>query len=810
MSFFNLTDPPFISGLTGALAKAQNSIQEDIGVPFGSLTGGIQGISSAVNNTVNSVTSGVSSLSRLASSAPGQAKTAVTNLLSPVTNRNKIASNLLSRSNTNTGVNKTDSPKKSTSTGPVGRRKSNPLDDFSSFTYQISLYMLTPEAQNSLVAEGGPGLARAIERGEAVLVCQSGSSGQPTPDKVKRAPGFEKLDVYIDDLKFDTKTAIENNPATTSSIDFEFNIYEPYSISFVNRLTTAAKTILAKSKIPGISQSQSAINQHYAIAIRFFGYDKDGNVVTGDTYKGGNDVSLVDKNGLFERVFAIKITKIEFKLDGRVTCYKVTAANVNELIGIGQIDGRVKSNCEVSAITVGDAIQSFIDHMNDEQQKFLKPRKNGENAKLTITTDYKIEYSPDAITEIKNALLVNSKLKKEFDRVKELDGNNLGKINQTVNSSQNLTQVAAPNKNTKTFTIPEGQSIIQTIEQMIAVSSFPEKMVKVLKTNRTGSEQNPNGNSYDENKSAEPMKWFTITPKVEVKGFSKERNTFTYKITYMVQTYKVPYLRSAFGNPSQYLGPHKVYEYWYTGKNTNILSYEQNFNNLYYVKSAPDNVGNPAYGGITDTTAAPDAMQANRSARSAIPVEGVMTDLYSPGDTIETNIQITGDPDYIIYSTSAGLNKLFESFYGMDNFTINPTGGQVFVEIIFQQVTDFKKDDGTMDVNRDIRFYASAKTEAPTGFVYQLRSVKSSFSKGKFTQNLDAFLVLDDRLNNVYGGGFVISNNPPPNQSAPAAPANAGANVQDTPVSAPTPIEQEIKPTPAGQDEDAGQFEYQG
>ena len=88
-------------------------------------------------------------------------------------------------------------------------RMSNPLSKFSSYTYQLSLYMLSPDAYNQYSAgflgktlftsgpDGGPSVG-------ARLIAQSGGANRDLKTDV-RAPGFE-LDYYIDNLKIISAT----------------------------------------------------------------------------------------------------------------------------------------------------------------------------------------------------------------------------------------------------------------------------------------------------------------------------------------------------------------------------------------------------------------------------------------------------------------------------------------------------------------------------------------------------------------------------------------------------------------------------
>jgi hypothetical protein len=75
-------------------------------------------------------------------------------------------------------------------------------------------------------------------------------------------------------------------------------------------------------------------------------------------------------------------------------------------------------------------------------------------------------------------------------------------------------------------------------------------------------------------------------------------------------------------------------------------------------------------------------------------------------------------------------------------FTINPNGGQVFIEIDFKEAEDYNNDDGLLTINDSILFWRYPKEVASQikGISYMLVEVISSFSKGKFTQELDCVI----------------------------------------------------------------------
>ena len=53
-------------------------------------------------------------------------------------------------------------------------------------------------------------------------------------------------------------------------------------------------------------------------------------------------------------------------------------------------------------------------------------------------------------------------------------------------------------------------------------------------------------------------------------------NDFVYKTTYIIQPYLTPAVLSSYSKiVTRYYGPYKRYDYWFTGKNSDIINFEQ-------------------------------------------------------------------------------------------------------------------------------------------------------------------------------------------------------------------------------------------
>jgi hypothetical protein len=187
-----------------------------------------------------------------------------------------------------------------------GKRTQNPLSNFSSYTYQISLYMITPDAYNAYIlggrknfnsivditptaqaardattsnnaptrtgglANGNTGSPPATSSptpttGGVYLIAQSGGINDTNP---KRAPGFD-LDFYLDDLKIEQVIGTKEVGAETNFTKISFNITEPYGFSLLTKLRRAQTELGTITNTPNFANVRDPVRQIYILGIRF-------------------------------------------------------------------------------------------------------------------------------------------------------------------------------------------------------------------------------------------------------------------------------------------------------------------------------------------------------------------------------------------------------------------------------------------------------------------------------------------------------------------------------------------------------------
>ena len=472
-----------------------------------------------------------------------------------------------------------------------GKRLENPLGNLASYTYQISLYMVTPDAYEAFVASGrkdinafqAAGVSGAdqaarnstvdkqgskVTQGGAFLIAQSG--GITTPGE-KRAYGFE-FDYGIDNLSFNHVVSANESQSSVLNTDIQFQIIEPYGFSFITKLREAQNQMIkyagGKSNLP-----QNPTKQFFVLGIRFYGYDPNGRPVKGsDVFNG----KVLDPNSggesLFETFYEISLTSIKTKLDGKATVYTITAAQLNIEKTINLKKGMLYTEKQVTGKTVRDALlgpEGLITKLNKEQ----KDMKTNKTIKNPIT--YSIEWIGDA-KEIGKSDIVSDA---EPDK-----GSQAGSPAKNSEQATAATETkSAPNKDTRNLAIPGNWPIVQCIDFIISKSQWLEQKLKTTYT--SDPQYNEKTLAPEAIKPAANAKiaWFNISPKINSIKWDDTLSDWAFDITYQIQTYLMPIIDNPYvGGTIKYYGPHKRYDYWYTGQNKEIISYEQTLDNLHF------------------------------------------------------------------------------------------------------------------------------------------------------------------------------------------------------------------------------------
>ena len=262
----------------------------------------------------------------------------------------------------------------STSTNQRVYTQPNVLDDYASYTYQISWYLLDPFQYNTLTSS-----PKANPTGWSLLM-QSG--GSPIKGRNPRFP----VDFYLDDLELLSSMSGRGVGMPHNVTKIKFKVVEPNGLTLINRLYQAVKDFYGPGDNspeldPGSSLAQSVknlkgveakssppnyANAFYCLAIRFYGYDSGGNLIAPATgrYSPNATPGLVgptnDTEAIVEKYIAFQILDLKFRTgpgqSSKGIEYFITASPVAMNHAFGQARGSIPFQYELSGTTVADLL----------------------------------------------------------------------------------------------------------------------------------------------------------------------------------------------------------------------------------------------------------------------------------------------------------------------------------------------------------------------------------------------------------------------------------------------------------------------
>jgi len=648
-------------------------------------------------------------------------------------------STAISGSTTNTPSNSNGT---NTAGSPLNPARENPLSNFSSYTYNISLYMINPDSFNTYSSGG------KLIPTDWKLICRSGGiNNTPNANQQTSRAAEMPYDYYIDNLQIVTAVSSKETQTASNSFKFHFQVFEPYGFKFPTQLVKAAVNTQQNSKIrrdSEINETIVALQTQFLLVVRFYGYDAKGNLIDPSNYPQA-DITKTEKDSVFERSWPIQITGFKFKLDNKLIVYDIEASMVSEQFALGKYRGTTGETFELKGATVKDMlvgnstgstkgnVTGLVEYLNQRQ---INLQKDGRLAKPDT---YQITFAPNCkideatMIELSDVTLQNTPVKAVT---------NANQVNVRLSEKAPVVQ-----KLTKPLTVTD-EPILSIIDRVITQSSYI--------TNALGIKDKESLNVLDTDKdytvnsaaSSDILAWYHVTPCVTLGEYDNIRKTYSCNINYVIQRYEIPYIRGInIGKKSNYPGPYKRYQHYYMGDTQNakeIIGYEQDYNLLFF-----NLAGQGSKAGINNTDdSAPAGSLAND--QQSISKEGgwfsktlgsVKSFLYSPSDQLKARITILGDPDYLMTSSCRGVDVAIKKYYGEDGYTINPSTSQVFIEVNFRDAEDYDKTDtGLLNPanDGDIMFwnYPASIANQINGVAYNVWEVTSTFSKGKFTQEL--------------------------------------------------------------------------
>jgi hypothetical protein len=242
----------------------------------------------------------------------------------------------------------------------------NILDFYASYTYSLSWYLVDPDTYNKLVKSP----KRNLE-GYYLLVQSGGApvnnnvpnqtvdpqQAASTSGTVKygRSPFFP-LDYYIDNLEFNVAYAGVGSGGAATFSDLSFTVTEPNGISLLDNLYRAVADLYSKKNIVKPGTTSNYASAMYVMAIRFYGYDVNGQLVQ----PIGRRAGVTDNQAAVEKFIPFTLNAVDFKVFNKLVEYQIRGSSPGTATGFSTNRGSIPQNFQFQGTTVKDILVGSV------------------------------------------------------------------------------------------------------------------------------------------------------------------------------------------------------------------------------------------------------------------------------------------------------------------------------------------------------------------------------------------------------------------------------------------------------------------
>lgn len=402
----------------------------------------------------------------------------------------------------------------------------NPLHNYASYTYSWSLWWLDAWDYNQLMKSKDVDSALTFTPGTRSFVVAEDGGVFPK----QRQPGTRGLNYHIQDVQFETVIGPNKVSRSSNMINGSMKIIEPYGVTFIDTLIEASFTG---------TKYINYTDQPYMLQLNFTGYDDAGNEIA--------------KTSTFTKRFPIRIQTMKVSVTSKGTEYHITYVPYGHQASFSEHKD-IPKNFTITAKTVDD-------FFNGEHGLSAQMRDYYKTEMLQGRANFGDGFYFRMDKQIADSSIVDNK-------------------------SVSLAQ-ANPSSKTidlthSTFSIPRGTPIIDIITKVLSHSDYIIKLQLKL------------GEST-EKKQTDIFNAFKTLTSVEISGidysgevhdgvFDVRRNIRPKIITYKIHQYPIfdashPQLNH-FTDSIPYTS--KIYNYLYTGKNTDVIDFKIDFDTTYH------------------------------------------------------------------------------------------------------------------------------------------------------------------------------------------------------------------------------------
>jgi hypothetical protein len=521
----------------------------------------------------------------------------------------------------------------------------NILDEFASYTYSASVYLLTTEQYTQLLrtktksvdgynllfqSAGAPnnrgGVRQplpAVNAGFGPGVSEFGNDAAPVaPPDGGRNPFFDN-DFYIDSITLETLPLGKGTNAVHNASSLKFTLVEPNGITMLDRLYDAVANSEPKSATGRVNYSAVT----YLMVIRFYGYDSMGQPVQIRSRRFDAE-GVSDQSAVIEKFIPFRVNNINWSVSSKMVTYEWECTPVGQQIAGFTARGTIPYDLQLTETTVGKLLSGTSTFSNqtappsnpgasttptssDPRQRRSQVRLSASQASAGVTpaapakanaapTDKKtlVQGLADAMNQFQQDLVKRGIYTYADIYEIEFAGPGSEKIRDAVLASAGQNPIAqtasgkAPTQDPGSLR-PSTNSVDKTTknfsitagQQLLQVIDLVVRNSSYIYDQALVIVDKDGTVKPNPNSRNQPVKWFTITMQAEriSPDLDPKRNDYAYRIKYVISPFVVKNLDSVYFPRPQFSGVHKSYPYWFTGQNTAVLDYTEKLNAMYHL-----------------------------------------------------------------------------------------------------------------------------------------------------------------------------------------------------------------------------------
>ena len=481
----------------------------------------------------------------------------------------------------------------------------NPLLDYDSYTYSLSLHGCSIEDYNNLV-DSPDGFVP-----KQVLIAGAGRYSDTFP----RNNYFQNTDFFFEDLKMTSYINTTTRNKFGNLIECKFTIIEPLGFTLIKRIMSACMAP------DGGINSPNYLKQPFILQIDFFGY-KDGNEIKqfdslADAF--GDDTKTAASLKDHTKYIPILLTEIKSRVTAKGTEYQISAFPYNHMAFsptkvVTPADFSVKAATVQDIFGKGFELSSGLVNATASEQASIAAGRDLSDAfgpgTVVADTGFSSTFIDAGLCDKINAWnkvlyektgRLPNKFRVEFDPTigaSSIEPGQLADVSTVAEgdkSAKNATQQAAGQKKSvinfknQTVNIPAGTNISSVIEWAILNSQWFHE-TNIYNDAVAGSDKNKK--EQDQRKAI--LNAFKIIPRVKVSEYDPGRADYSYEIVFYVKRWLA---NSKATNAAQGRTPGwvKEYNYLYAGgarslhtgqltDNRDVIDLQIDFNTLYYTQ----------------------------------------------------------------------------------------------------------------------------------------------------------------------------------------------------------------------------------